>query len=42
MTDRDGNAIEMHRDELRAIARSALALLGPSKQDAAPKKIDAA
>jgi hypothetical protein len=24
MTDRDGNAIEMHRDELRAIARSAL------------------
>lgn len=42
MTDRDDNAIEMHRDELRAIARSALALLGPSKQDAAPKKIDAA
>jgi hypothetical protein len=24
MKDRDGNAIEMHRDELRAIARSAL------------------
>ncbi|MDT8840278.1 hypothetical protein ParKJ_22905 [Paraburkholderia fungorum] len=42
MTDRDGNTIEMHREELRAIARSALALLGPSKQDPAPKKIDAA
>lgn len=42
MTDRDGNAIEVHRDELRAIARSALALLGPPKLDAAPKKIDAA
>ncbi len=25
MKDRDGNAIEMHRDELRAIARSAIA-----------------
>jgi hypothetical protein len=25
MRDRDGNAIEMHRDELRAIARRALA-----------------
>ncbi|QQC67879.1 hypothetical protein [Paraburkholderia ginsengisoli] len=25
MRDRDGHAIEMHRDELRAIARSALA-----------------
>lgn len=24
MKDRDGNAIEMHRDELRAIARTAL------------------
>jgi hypothetical protein len=24
MTDRDGNAIEMHREELRAIARTAL------------------
>lgn len=24
MTDRDGNAIEMHRDELRAIAKAAL------------------
>ena len=27
MRDRDGHAIEMHRDELRAIARSALAEL---------------
>jgi len=25
MLDRDGNAIDMHRDELRAIARNALA-----------------
>lgn len=25
MRDRDGNAIEMHRDELRGIARAALA-----------------
>lgn len=25
MRDRDGNAIEMHRDELRAIARTAIA-----------------
>lgn len=25
MLDRDGNAIEMHRDELRGIAKSALA-----------------
>jgi len=25
MLDRDGNAIEMHRDELRGIARSAIA-----------------
>ncbi|CAM2164625.1 conserved hypothetical protein [Burkholderia latens] len=24
MTDRDGNAIEMHRDELRAIARTVI------------------
>jgi hypothetical protein len=29
MRDRDGNAIEMHRDELRGIARAALAKVSP-------------
>lgn len=35
MTDRDGNAIEMHRDELRGIARAALEHFESNQQAAA-------
>lgn len=38
MTDHDGNAIEMHRDELRGVARAALGQLGSHQSPSAASK----